>query len=55
VKAKLLVILTFWFPWTIVAAMAGAAVGYAVIHQPRRAIFWVLDAAITFWSAFYLR
>lgn len=54
-RAKLLVLLTFWFPGVIVGAMLGAALGYGVLHQPRKAIFWVLDAAITFWSAFYLR
>lgn len=35
--------------------MLGAALGYGVLNQPRKAIFWLLDAAITFWSAYYLK
>lgn len=47
-------LLAFWFPLVCVLTMVAAGIVCFAIHQPRKGMFWLLDAAITFWSAFML-
>jgi len=47
-------LVSFWFPLVCIGAMVGAAVVCGLLGQPKKCVFWILDAAITGWSAFML-
>ena len=53
-KARHMKLISFWFPVTCVLAMVAAGIVCFCIGQHRKGVFWILDAAITFWSAFML-
>jgi hypothetical protein len=47
-------LLVFWFPMICVLTMAAAGLVCFYLGMHRKGVFWMLDAAITAWSAFAL-
>ena len=54
-RTRVIAFLAFWVPVLCVATMVGASIAYGFLHSWNKCVFWILDAAITAWSAFMLQ
>ena len=54
-RRRVLAFLAFWVPLLCVATMVAASIAYGFLGNANKCVFWILDAAITAWSAFMLQ